>query len=107
MNAPHPLRLDLLRRVADRAECLPDALAYREVDSGAAEGDLTYGALLQRVEARAAALRDSVAPGSVVLLVAPNTCDFPIAFLAILAAGCDVFPVSPDLTAPELLSAAQ
>jgi long-chain acyl-CoA synthetase len=51
-------------------------------------------------------LANLVPAGSVVLLCAPNSCDFHVAFLAALSAGCSVYPFSPDAAEPELIAAA-
>ena len=42
-----------------------------------------------------------------VMLCSGNRPEFTAAFLAILAAGMTVFPIAPDIAAPELLSAGQ
>ena len=83
----------------------PDRIAVREVgpDTGRT---LSYEALNERVNLLADHLRNYLPPGSVVFLCCPNSCDFHVAFLAVLEAGCSVFPFSPDAVEPEIISAA-
>jgi acyl-CoA synthetase (AMP-forming)/AMP-acid ligase II len=91
----------LLARLASHAAQRPTAQAYQ-----AGDGSLTYGQLHVRVTALAGALRQSLPSGAAVLLSCPNCLEYPIAFLGILAAGCTVFPVSPEAADVEIASAA-
>ena len=67
---------------------------------------LTYRQLADRAFVLADELRSTISAGSVIILSCPNRLEFPIAFLAILAADCTVFPVSPDAADVELKRAA-
>ncbi|MBA2708766.1 MAG: acyl--CoA ligase [Gemmatimonadaceae bacterium] len=95
--------MQLLEALARHVTDMPRKVAVREVGGPQI---LTYQELAARVNQLAARLSNHLAPGSVVLLCAPNTSAFHIAFLAALAAGCSVFPFSPDAVEPELISAA-
>jgi long-chain acyl-CoA synthetase len=102
------MRLRLIEKLEERARSAPDALALRQVDSPAAlQRIVTRGELAGWVNATAAALARSVPPGGVVLICSPNEPEFTAAFLSALAAGLKAFAVSPDLAAPELISAAE
>jgi long-chain acyl-CoA synthetase len=91
--------LDQLQRHAtDR----PDSPAYRQ-----GSNTLTYRQLAGSVQSFATHLRKQCDPGSVVLLSCSNRLEYPVAFLATLAAGCNLFPVSTELTETELLRAAK
>jgi acyl-CoA synthetase (AMP-forming)/AMP-acid ligase II len=97
-----PLRL--LHRLLDRP---PDAVAIHEpAQHGEPARDVTHGALLSAVRSLSARLATDTRPGDVLLLSIPNRAEFTAAFLAGLAAGLKVFPLSPDLTNVELLAAA-
>ncbi len=97
-------RLALLDRVAHHADARPSDLAYREAAGGRT---LTWRELADRVRDVAALLKSHLPSAGVVLLCAANQIEYPIAFLGILAAGWDVFPVSADIAEPELLRAAE
>jgi fengycin family lipopeptide synthetase E len=60
---------------------------------------LTYRELRERVEALAAYLAAQVGRGAVVGIALPNGTLYPVAMLAVLAAGCTYVPL--DLTFPE------
>ncbi len=60
---------------------------------------LTYRELRERVEALAAYLAAKVGRGAVVGIALPNGTLYPVAMLAVLAAGCTYVPL--DLTFPE------
>ena len=92
----------LLDRVNHHAETRPEAVAYR-IPSGAS---LTYRQLADRIAALSGWLADQLNPGDVVMLSCPSQLEYPIAFLAILAAGCTVFPVSAEAADAELSRAA-
>src|SRR4051812_8323683 len=102
------MKLRLLEHFARRASDAPGRLALRQIESPAApERAVTRGELARWVRALSARLAQSVAPGGVVLVSAPNQPEFTAAFLAVLAAGLRAFPVSPELAQPELISAAK
>jgi acyl-CoA synthetase (AMP-forming)/AMP-acid ligase II len=94
----------LLQQLARHARTAGTRLAYREVAEHPRE--LTYAALDDAAHAFAASLSQRIAPGAAVMLCLPNVIEFPVAFLGTLAAGCDAFPVSPELTDAELTSLA-
>ena len=78
--------LRLLDRLARHAVDRPGAVAYRDAATGDA---LTWADLNGRV-------RDLARRGPATLIRLPNTLEFPVAFLAVLAAGRAAFPVHPD-----------
>ncbi len=98
-NAPQ-----LLDRLAAHAADRPDGVAYRDAGN---QQTLTWRSLADRAAAFGRRLREALPAGGVVLLCAPNQIEYPIAFLGILAAECDVFPVSADIAEAELLRAAE
>jgi long-chain acyl-CoA synthetase len=98
------MTLALLDRLASHARRTPDATAVRDVARGTA---VTWAQLASAVGSAAAALSRGVAPGDVVLLACANDPAFLAAFLALLAAGARVFPVSPESTAAEFAAAAE
>ncbi len=113
-----PRLLDQLDHHARRA---PGSAAISVVKSSAVESPamsavelpeaptwvITYAELSKAVGAMAATLARDIPMGAVVLLSCPNEPEFIVVFLAALRAGTKVFPLSPDLTAPELVSAAK
>jgi acyl-CoA synthetase (AMP-forming)/AMP-acid ligase II len=102
------MRLRLIEKLEERARARADAIALRQVESPAApQRTVTRGELIRWVRATASHVAASVPPGGVVLICAPNQPEFTAAFLGTLAAGLKTFPVSPDLAAPELGSAAE
>ena len=98
--------LRLLERLQEHGARSPDAAAVRHVFGDADAGPMSYGALARRVAGAARRLVSDVREGNVVLLASPNDAQFTTSFLAILAAGGRAFPVSPELTGPELKAAA-
>ena len=95
--------MELIRNVADHARRRPDAVAYREItNTPAAARTLTYAQLAGAVNEFAAGVRGRFAAGATLVIRIPNTCDYPVAFLGTLAAGCAAFPVPADVA--ELLS---
>src|SRR5215472_17241686 len=74
-----------------------DKLAFRD-----GEASLTYGALAERVDRCANALRAlGLEPEQRVMLVMLDTVDFPVAFLGAIKAGIVPVPVNTLLTAAE------
>ena len=102
MSVDAPPASALLDRVRRHAEERPAAIAY-QVPGGAS---LTYRDLAGAIASLAEALRGALPAGATVILCAPNQLEYPIAFLAVLAAGCRLFPVSPESADAELLRAA-
>jgi long-chain acyl-CoA synthetase len=82
-------------------------VAYREVGTGTGGRAVTYAALRAAAGAFANRVRESAGAGAVVMLVAPNRVEYPVAFLGISAAGCSVFPVSAEATEAELVKLAR
>ncbi len=97
---------ELLTAVARHAKDSPTRLAVREIATARTKA-LTYQELHERTQELAKQLRAHLTPRSVVMICARNTSDFHVAFLASLAAGCTVFPMSPDAVQPELIRAAK
>jgi acyl-coenzyme A synthetase/AMP-(fatty) acid ligase len=98
----------LLAQIHAHARRSPDQLAYRLVQRCAPDAAATtYSQLAQQVNHFACRVRDAVAPGSVVILRCPNTVEYPAMFLGILAAGCNVFPISPEAAKDEVRRAAE
>jgi acyl-CoA synthetase (AMP-forming)/AMP-acid ligase II len=92
--------LDRLRRHALER---PDADAYRQADGAR----LTWGELAGRVESLAHWLAGTLEPGAVVILSSSNRVEYPVAFLGVIAAGCQVFAVSAEAAEVELRRAAE
>src|SRR5437870_9001588 len=97
----HSAPIELLDALARHAAETPRKVALREVGGKT----LNYAQLYERVCSLAGHLQQNVDRGTTVLLCCPNTPDFHVAFLAILSAGCHVFPFSPDAVIPELITA--
>src|SRR4051812_38318457 len=93
----------LLEKLTEHARRSPEAVALWEVARG---GGVRWQELAESVATTAAAISGAVEPGEVVLLVCPNDARFVVAFLAVLAAGARVFPVSVESTSAELRAAA-
>jgi acyl-CoA synthetase (AMP-forming)/AMP-acid ligase II len=100
MNQP---TVKLLDRLARHAMESPRRIAVREIAGGRT---ITYAALRDAAEAFAAELRRAAPAPTVAMLKMHNTCDFSVAFLAALAAGHTIFPVSPEITDHEFTVAA-
>jgi long-chain acyl-CoA synthetase len=93
----------LLARLVTHAAQRPNSQAYRLGSTNA----LTYEQLHRGVVALAALLQRRVQPGGVIILSCTNNLEYPVAFLGILAAGCTVFPISPDAADIEMIRAAK
>ena len=79
--------------------------AARAGDPAVVHGDetISWSALLERVERFADGLGAlGVEPGAAVALVAPNSAEFVVAFLAIVGLGAVVVPLSPQLKPDEI-----
>ncbi len=98
-----PDSLQLLDRLAAHAADRPGAVAYRDAGN---HQSLTWRTLADRVTALGRRLASAFPAGGVVMLCAANQIEYPVAFLGILASGCDVFPVSAEIAEAELLRAA-
>lgn len=71
-----------------------------------ARGSITYRQLADTVADLAAELKQRLPTGATVMLCYPNLPGYVPAFLAVLAAGYALFPVSSDMTGAELAGAA-
>jgi long-chain acyl-CoA synthetase len=94
----------LLQRLDSHARTAGPRTAYRELTPGGRE--FSYALLRDGAMSFAAALRQRVRTGQVVLVGLPNRIEYPIAFLGVLAAGCSVFPVSSEIAEAELVTLA-
>lgn len=97
-----PAGPSLLQRLAHHAQQQPDAPAYAHPCGPA----ISYAALAGAAELLGNRLARELPRGAVVLLCCPNQLAFPVALLAVLAAGASVFPVSTELSDIELRRAA-
>jgi acyl-CoA synthetase (AMP-forming)/AMP-acid ligase II len=88
--------IELLQRLRRHATDMPNRIALREIATGRT---MTWPELDCAVYHRA---RQSHGRVSLAMLRSPNSCDFHIAFLGILAAGRTVCPVSHDIVDAEL-----
>ena len=70
-------------------------------------GSLSYEQLAGAVAGFGNLLRSEMTPGAVIMLSCPSRLEYPVAFLAALAAGCTVFPVSSDAADAEKSNAAR
>lgn len=94
-----PLRL--LQQLRAHADLRPDDPALRAAGS---DRSTTWRELAERVDVVALELGRHVPPGRLIILQYPNSPDYICAFLAVLAAGCAVFPVACDVAETELLA---
>jgi acyl-CoA synthetase (AMP-forming)/AMP-acid ligase II len=92
---------NLHRHAQDRADAAAIVAA-----GDSAHRSITYGRLANTVEDLAAELKQCLPPGATVMLCYPNLPGYVPAFLAVLAAGYALFPVSSDMTNAELAGAA-
>ncbi|GAA3046574.1 non-ribosomal peptide synthetase [Actinokineospora globicatena] len=85
-------------RFAAQATAAPDAIAVE-----AADGSITYGDLLTRVEALAGELvRRGAGPERIVALALPRSVDMVVAMLAVLRSGAAYLPLDPEFPADRL-----
>jgi acyl-coenzyme A synthetase/AMP-(fatty) acid ligase len=97
-----PEMLNLAQYVLAAGQRLPDKSALQILRSNGAER-WSYGRLTQAVLGIASGLQArGLAPGARVLLRIGNSADFPLAFLACIAAGLVAVPTSAQLSAPEI-----
>ena len=92
--------LDRLRRHATDA---PGRAAVREIATGRI---ITYAQLHDAATRFAAALRQRLPAGCVVILRCPNRCDYHVAFVGALREGVVVFPVPADINPREFAALA-
>src|SRR4051812_15325578 len=83
----------MLERLSDHAQHTPNKPAFTFLHEDRID-ELTYGDLLQQVQAVAAALREQVPHGERAVLLYPSGLDFIVAFLACLAAGVIAVPAT-------------
>jgi acyl-CoA synthetase (AMP-forming)/AMP-acid ligase II len=79
-------------------------VAVREV---ATARELTFAELRVSANRVAAAIRQQLPAGAVVMLRCSNRCEYHVAFLATLAAGVVVFPTAPDTNPREFAALAE
>lgn len=95
--------MELIGQLAEHARHRSEGAAYREVIAGGKAGcSLNYRSLWEAAEQLGKQLRQQAGGGQTVVIRIGNTCDYPIAFLGILMAGCAAFPVALDIAGPEL-----
>ncbi|MBZ9639646.1 fatty acyl-AMP ligase [Streptomyces sp. PSKA30] len=98
-SVPSPIPDTLSDCLADAAAAQPDETAFTFVDYSADMGGvactLTWRQLEGRVRLVAAGLRHAGAVGERVAVVAPQSLDYIVAFLAAACAGCVAVPLFP------------
>ncbi|KAH7690446.1 4-coumarate--CoA ligase protein [Dioscorea alata] len=106
LHFPSDPNLSMLSFLSATAARHPHRTALADADSGET---LSFSDLLSLISRIALGLsrRLGVTRGSVVLLFAPNSTDFPACFLAITALGAIATTVNPLYTVPELSKQAQ
>lgn len=100
------MRLQLIEQLRRHAIDRPDALAIAQAGP-CARRPVSWEAMWARVDALSRVLRGALPAGAVVILCSANRAEFSIAFVAGLEAGLSVFPIAPDVAAPELAGAAR
>lgn len=102
------MTLRLIEQFERHCADAPDRIAVRQVEcAGTPARSVSRGELSAWVNGFATRLAGVAPPGAVVLMCSPNQPEFAAAFLATLRAGLRAFPVSPEMAAPELVSAAE
>ena len=98
---PYPSIRDALLGdyVLENAERNGDRPALVDAETGSVT---TYAEFVTRVDAVAAGLARSVAPGDVVALLSHNQPAWAVAFHAVVAAGAAVLPMNPAFTVEEM-----
>lgn len=91
----------LVRHAGER----PDAEAVGEADAPARR--CTFGEFASLAGARAACLRERVAPGAVVLALMPGGVELAAWFCGAIAAGARLLPLHPQIAGPEALEVAR
>lgn len=99
---PCPTRFNLVDHVLAQVDAQPEKVALSILHRDHTE-DLTYRALDHRVKSMASALKAQKLPDAAfVLMRLGNSLDFPIVFLACIAAGLVPVVTSAQLTVPEI-----
>ncbi len=99
---PCPQAFNLAGHVLGRAKDDPDKIALAVLKLSGSER-WSYGRLEATVLGLAGALRaQGLSEGDRVLMRLGNTVEFPLAYLAAIAAGLVPVPTSPQLTGPEI-----
>jgi acyl-CoA synthetase (AMP-forming)/AMP-acid ligase II len=88
----------VLDEIQARACEAPERIAITRPDSA----PVSYGDLVERIEAMAGRIERVAPPGAVVALLLPNGPDLACAFCACLSAGRIVFPLHPATPAAEI-----
>jgi long-chain acyl-CoA synthetase len=96
------MSIALFKRISDHAATRPNAPALL----WGTEGRMSYAQLAQRVECLSAHLSNRYSASQTILLQSRNSPGFVVWFLACLQAGMRVFPLSSQLHASEMRSAA-
>jgi len=94
-DASEPDCLLLTEQLRERAQRTPARIAYVFLRENGSEHAVCYGELAERVDALAAQIHQSAAPGARALLLHPAGIDFIVAFFACLAAGVVAVPAAP------------
>lgn len=97
------MTMRLLDRLLQHARRTPDAPAVADVARGTV---VSWRQIADAVAITAASISRELATGDVVMLACPNGPEFIAAFLATLASGARVFPITPESTAAEFGAAA-
>lgn len=98
----------VFERLQQHAQTQPDAVAFNLVarpSSGMAS--LSYRQYARAVAHVANAIQSTTPDDAVILIQLPNSLTYPVAYLAILAAGRTAFPLHPALTRHEVAEAAK
>ncbi|WOL09855.1 hypothetical protein Cni_G18608 [Canna indica] len=101
ISFPHDPSLSMVPFLFRNVAAYPDRLALADADTGAT---LSFSRLQSAVLSAASGLAATcgLRKGDVVLIFAPNSLHFPVAFLATLAIGAISTTVNPLYTIPEL-----
>lgn len=100
--APCPLSFNMSAYVLQHAKLNPTKIALQILGPDHSE-NWTFGDLEAAVLGTARGLTDiGTNPGDLILMRLGNTVDYPLAYLAALAAGLVPVPLSPALTVPEV-----
>lgn len=99
---PCPTPFNMAAHVLRHADRTPDKIALSILGADTSE-DWTYGQLAKTVFGLAGALRaEGFQPGDRVLMRLGNTVEFPLVYLAAIAADLIPVPTSAQLTTPEI-----
>lgn len=91
-------RFALLERITEVAAADPARVAYHDTKTGKR---LSYGELIAAVGSVRTFLKRDISAGDVVMLQCGNRIEFAVWFLALIAQGQGVYPISPQSTEAE------